>query len=112
MTVVEIEDNSTVATVDVSASTLTIVEISDMASGTIIGLLNTHIADITTHGTTGDIVGTSDTQSLTNKTITPVKIVSPGVGGILFYASDGVTQIAVLDESGNLGIKGRIYTID
>ena len=29
--------------------------------------LSTHIADTTTHGTTGDIVGTSDTQILTNK---------------------------------------------
>jgi hypothetical protein len=33
------------------------------------GSLATHIADTTTHGTTGDIVGTSDTQTLTNKTI-------------------------------------------
>lgn len=31
--------------------------------------LTTHIADTTTHGTTGNIVGTSDTQTLTNKTI-------------------------------------------
>jgi len=31
--------------------------------------LAAHIADTTTHGTTGDIVGTSDTQTLTNKTI-------------------------------------------
>jgi hypothetical protein len=31
--------------------------------------LNNHMADTTTHGTTGDIVGTSDTQTLTNKTI-------------------------------------------
>lgn len=31
--------------------------------------LGAHIADTTTHGTTGDIVGTSDTQTLTNKTI-------------------------------------------
>lgn len=31
--------------------------------------LETHIADTTTHGTTGDVVGTSDTQTLTNKTI-------------------------------------------
>lgn len=28
-----------------------------------------HIADTTTHGTTGDIVGTTDTQTLTNKTL-------------------------------------------
>lgn len=31
--------------------------------------LTTHISDTTTHGTTGDIVGTSDAQTLTNKTI-------------------------------------------
>jgi hypothetical protein len=31
--------------------------------------LSTHISDTTTHGTTGDIVGTSDAQVLTNKTI-------------------------------------------
>jgi hypothetical protein len=32
--------------------------------------LSTHIADVTTHGTTGNIVGDSDVQTLTNKTIT------------------------------------------
>jgi len=31
--------------------------------------LNTHMSDTTTHGTTGNIVGTSDSQTLTNKTI-------------------------------------------
>lgn len=31
--------------------------------------LAAHIADTTTHGTTGDVVGTTDTQSLTNKTV-------------------------------------------
>ena len=38
------------------------------------GDLSTHIADTTTHGTTGNIVGTSDTQTLTNKTLTSPKI--------------------------------------
>lgn len=33
------------------------------------GDLDTHIADTTAHGTTGNVVGESDTQTLTNKTI-------------------------------------------
>lgn len=36
--------------------------------------LSTHASDTTTHGVTGDIVGTSDTQTLTNKTYTSPKI--------------------------------------
>ena len=36
--------------------------------------LSTHESDTTTHGTTGNIVGTSDTQTLTNKTLTSPKI--------------------------------------
>lgn len=32
--------------------------------------IDAHAADTTTHGTTGDVVGTSDSQTLTNKTIT------------------------------------------
>ncbi len=38
--------------------------------------LTTHIADTTTHGTTGAVVGTSDTQTLTNKTLTAPTITS------------------------------------
>ncbi len=41
---------------------------------TVSGDLTTHIADTTTHGTAGNIVGTSDAQTLTNKTLTSPKI--------------------------------------
>lgn len=39
--------------------------------------LTTHIADTSTHGTTGAIVGTTDTQTLTNKTLTGAVIGTP-----------------------------------
>ena len=40
-----------------------------------------HIADTTTHGTAGDIVGTSDSQTLTNKTLTSPVIAEIVSGG-------------------------------
>jgi len=39
------------------------------AASTVAGDLSTHISDTSTHGVTGDIVGTSDFQVLTNKTV-------------------------------------------
>ena len=43
--------------------------------------------------------------------VKPVKIIAPDSGGILFYASNGSTQIAKLDESGNLHILGRVISL-
>ena len=44
------------------------------SASTVAGDLTTHINDTSTHGVSGDIVGTSDTQTLTNKTLTSPKI--------------------------------------
>lgn len=41
--------------------------------------LTAHESDTSTHGTTGDIVGTTDTQTLTNKTLTSPTLNSPSV---------------------------------
>jgi hypothetical protein len=60
--------------------------------------LTTHISDTTTHGTTGDIVGTTDTQTLTNKTLTS-PVLNTGVSGTAILdeddlSSDSDTQLA------------------
>lgn len=46
------------------------------AASTVAGNLSTHESDTTTHGTTGNIVGTSDSQTLTNKTLGSGSILS------------------------------------
>ncbi len=43
--------------------------VADLALKESVANVAAHLADTTTHGTTGAIVGTSDTQTLTNKTI-------------------------------------------
>jgi len=51
--------------------------------------LTTHMADTTTHGTSGDIVGTSDTQTLTNKTLTTPVVAS-------LYQDAGKTKLLTM----------------
>jgi len=43
--------------------------------------------------------------------IKPLTVRNPDSNGIKFYASDGTTHIATLDESGNLHLKGRIINL-
>jgi len=40
----------------------------------------------------------------------PIRIVAPDSGGVLFYNSSG-TQIAQMDDNGNLLIKGRYLSL-
>jgi len=44
------------------------------SASAVAGDLTTHMSDTSTHGVTGAIVGTTDTQTLTNKTLTSPKI--------------------------------------
>lgn len=59
------------------------------------------------------INGVSSTIAIINTTghILPIRITARDSGGISFYASDNTTQIALLDESGNLFIKGSIGSL-
>jgi hypothetical protein len=59
--------------------------------------LGDHISDTTTHGVTGNIVGTSDTQTLTNKTI--------GTGGLVF--NDGANNSSIYVEGNDMTVYGR-----
>jgi len=47
------------------------------------------------------------TQAVSSQEIRSKKIVAPDTNGIRFYANDGVTLIAILDNDGNFIIKGR-----
>ena len=61
------------------------------SASTVAGNLSTHESDTTTHGTTGNIVGTSDAQTLTNKTLT-----SPKINEDVFLTATS-TELNVLD---------------
>jgi len=61
------------------------------AAGVVAGDLTTHISDTSTHGVTGDVVGTTDTQTLSGKSISgTLTFTESGVGtGGVVYASSG-----------------------
>lgn len=63
-------------------------------------LINTHAVQTAAHGVTGDLVGTSDTQTLTNKTLTSATLNTPTISGASMtpknasYTADGAITIA------------------
>lgn len=83
------------------------------SASTVAGNLSTHESDTTTHGTTGNIVGTSDTQTLTNKTLTSPKInedvVVTATATELNYV-DGVTSAIQTQLDNKLALAGGTMT--
>lgn len=76
--------------------------------------LTTHISDTTTHGTTGDIVGTSDSQILTNKTIdwnnnTVSNLV---IGSEVTGASTSLTDTADITYNADTDISANWWVLD
>jgi hypothetical protein len=83
------------------------------SASTVAGNLSTHESDTTTHGTTGNIVGTSDTQTLTNKTLTSPKInedvVLTSTATELNYV-DGVTSAIQTQIDSKASLSGATFT--
>jgi len=46
-----------------------------------------------------------------NRYVKPVRIVNASASGLIFYASDGITKIAELDENGNLLLLGGVGSL-
>lgn len=73
------------------------------AASTVAGDLTDHISDTTTHGVTGDIVGTSDTQTISNKTFSTA---------ISFNSGGGVAGSLGEDGSANMRLASTTYDLE
>ena len=106
----------------IKAASGTLSAIADGAANQILGM--NAAADgyeyKTVAGTTDQITVTHAANSITFSLPTPLvtpggikpaSILIPAGGQISFYASDGVTEVARLDDSGNLFIKGMISSL-
>jgi hypothetical protein len=71
------------------------------------GEVTTHAALTATHGVTGAIVGTSDTQTLTNKTLGA----STSLSAALNANSQKITSLATPTDSGDAATKGYVDSV-
>lgn len=72
--------------------------------------------NITTTGsiiTTGSVNGVagSFTGNMKINNINTGSLINLTSSGVAFFASDGTTKIAILDDNGNLGILGMVYQL-
>jgi hypothetical protein len=83
------------------------------AAATVAGNLTTHESDTSAHGVTGNVVGTTDTQTLTNKTLTSPKInedVALTATATELNYVDGVTSAIQTQLDAKLALAGGTMT--
>jgi hypothetical protein len=79
----------------------------DASTTTASGALSTHMSDTTTHGTTGDIVGTSDSQTLSNKTLTS-PILNGSLSGTAFKDEDDMVSDSAVAVPSQQSVKAHV----
>ena len=83
------------------------------SASTVAGNLTTHESDTSAHGVTGNVVGTTDTQTLTNKTLTSPKInedVALTATATELNYVDGVTSAIQTQLDAKLALAGGTMT--
>jgi len=70
--------------------------------------ISTHINDTSAHGTTGDVVGTSDSQTLTNKTLGTGTVLSANIDANTYTITDLGTPSADSDAATKLYVDDEV----